>query len=91
MEEVERVEKSEASSLDEAHEDLMILNSFFGTIAEGDFSEDDIITEEALGVIMMGADIFEFEAGNEFLKLTQEFISKFFSLGMAAWRLKGAA
>ncbi len=67
MEEVERVEESEASGLDEAHEDLMVLNPFFRTITEGDFSEDDIVPEEALGVIVMGADIFEFEAGDEFL------------------------
>ena len=90
-EKVERVEESEASGLDEAHEDLMVLNSIFGTIAEGYFSQDDIVAQEAFGIIIVGADLFEFEAGDEFMKLTQEFVSKLFSLGMESRGLERAA
>ena len=70
-EEVERVEMMFASRGNEAHEDGMVASSFFRAIAKGDFSEDDIVAQDAFGPVVVGAHIFKIQTSHQFLKTRQ--------------------
>ena len=59
------IEVLEPCGLDETHQDLMIFDALVRAIAEGDLAEDDIVTQQTLYQVVMGADARHFQARDQ--------------------------
>ena len=59
------IEVLEPCGLDETHQDRMIFDALVRAIAEGDLAEDDIVTQQTLYQVVMGADARHFHARDQ--------------------------